>query len=94
MTISLNMRISIADDILFRELDGESVILNLKSERYFGLDETGTRMWIALSRYDLIQQAYEALLLEYDVAPEQLRTDLYRLIEQLLAHGLVNVSNQ
>lgn len=94
MTISFNMRVSLPEDVLVRELDGESVILNLKSERYFGLDEVGTCMWQALSRSKLIQDAYEALLSEYDVAPEQLRNDLYQLIEQLVENGLINVSSQ
>ena len=31
--------------VLVRVLDKESVLLNLETERYFGLDETGTRMW-------------------------------------------------
>lgn len=88
------MRVSLPEDVLVRELDGESVILNLKSERYFGLDEVGTSMWQALSRSKLIQDAYEALLSEYDVAPEQLRNDLYQLIEQLVENGLINVSSQ
>lgn len=88
------MKVSIPEDILFRELDGESVILNLKSERYFGLDEVGTRMWEALSSCELIQDAYEVLLAEYDVAPEQLRNDLYQLLEKLVEHGLVNVDSQ
>ncbi|HEY9851466.1 MAG TPA: PqqD family protein [Leptolyngbyaceae cyanobacterium] len=88
------MRISIAEDVLFRELDGESVILNLKSERYFGLDEVGTRMWEVLSSCESIEDAYEVLLSEYDVVPEQLRNDLYKLIENLVEHGLVNVDSQ
>ncbi len=92
MTLSFEMRISIAEDVLFRELDGESVILNLKSERYFGLDEVGTRMWEVLSSCESIEDAYEVLLSEYNVVPEQLRNDLYKLIENLVEHGLVNVS--
>lgn len=94
MTLSFEMRISIAEDVLFRELDGESVILNLKSERYFGLDEVGTRMWEVLSSCESIEDAYEVLLSEYDVVPEQLRNDLYKLIENLVEHGLVNVDSQ
>lgn len=88
------MRVSIPQDVLIRELDGESVILNLNSERYFGLDEVGTRMWQALSESESIQDAYETILDEYDVAPEQLRNDLYQLIEHLVEHGLIDVSNQ
>jgi len=30
---------------LVRILDRESVLLNIETEQYFGLDETGTRMW-------------------------------------------------
>lgn len=94
MSISFTMRVSIPQDVLIRELDGESVILNLNSERYFGLDEVGTRMWQALSDCELIQDAYETLLNEYDVAPEELRKDLDLLIEQLVEHGLIYVSSQ
>ena len=94
MTLSFDMGLSVPADVLVRELDGESVILNLKSERYFGLDEVGTRMWTALSSCDMIQDAYESLLSEYDVDAEQLRGDLYHLIEQLVEHGLVNVSSK
>jgi hypothetical protein len=34
----------VPDDVLFRDLDGEAVILNLRTGTYFGLDELGTRM--------------------------------------------------
>lgn len=80
-------------DILIRELDGESVILNLKSERYFGLDEVGTRIWVTLSTSESIQAAYENLLSEYEVDGEQLRQDMQNLIEQLVEHGLVELSD-
>lgn len=93
MTISFAMRVSVPEDVLIRELDGESVILNLKSERYFGLDEVGTRIWDALICSETIAAAYQTLLLEYDVVPEQLQSDLYNLLEQLVEHGLINVSN-
>jgi len=93
LTISFTMRVKVPDDVLIRELDGESVILNLKSERYFGLDEVGTQMWRVLSSSESIEAAYQTLVLEYDVTPEQLRNDLYKLLEQLVENGLVNVSN-
>jgi hypothetical protein len=43
--VELAMRAVVPAHVLIRRLDGESVLLNLKSERYFGLDATGTRMW-------------------------------------------------
>lgn len=93
MGINFAMRVSVPEDVLIRELDGESVILNLKSERYFGLDEVGTRMWEVLSTSETIADAYQTLLSEYDVVPEQLQIDLDNLLEQLIQNGLINVSN-
>ncbi len=91
LVISFSARVAIPTGVLIRELDGESVLLNLESERYFGLDEVGTRMVVCLSEAISIQAAYETLLAEYDVDPETLQQDLQTLIQDLLAHGLVEV---
>ena len=81
----------VPEDVLIRELSRESVILNLDSEQYFGLDEVGTQMLHHLSQSDSIQAAYERLLAEYDVEPAVLRQDLEMLIEHLLVHHLVKL---
>ena len=65
--IDFSLRVSIPDMVLFRELDGESVLLNLKTESYLGLDDVGTRMWTVLTAEPSVQAAYEVLLSEYDV---------------------------
>jgi hypothetical protein len=92
MTLSLQTRVRATPDTLVEELTGEAVLLNLASERYFGLDEVGTRMWQALTTADNVQAAHDALLTEYDVAPDVLRQDLFALVQQLVEHGLVSLS--
>jgi len=87
-------RVVVPDSVLFRELSGESVILNLTTESYLGLDEVGTRMWTALTSEPSIEAAYRALLAEYDVAPDTLRTDLEHLLGQLLEHGLITLADE
>src|SRR5438105_8051814 len=77
--------------VLVRLLDQESVLLNLETEQYFGLDETGTRMWHLVTTRPNIGAAYEELLAEYDVQPEQLRENLTELLGQLVEHGLLQV---
>lgn len=77
---------------LFRELAGEAVLLNLESGTYFGLDETGTSFWTVLTSTASIQEAYDLLLDEYDVAPEDLEHDLAGLLGKLIDHGLVEIS--
>ena len=81
------------EHVLVRELDGESVLLNLDSETYFGLDEVGTRFWALLTGAPSVQAAYDLLLAEYDVSPEQLHQDMARLLGQLLDHGLLELTN-
>ena len=84
-------RVSVPEHVLVRVLDGESVVLSLETERYFGLDEVGTRMWTLLVGANTIQSAYESLLAEYDVDPGQLRADIERLIGALSEQGLLVV---
>ena len=92
-TISFSDRVRVPDDVLISNLQEESVILNLNSERYFGLDNVGTRMLSVLSASNSIEAAYEVLKGEYDVDPQVLRTDLTSLIENLLQQGLVTVDH-
>jgi hypothetical protein len=89
--ISFSSKVVVPDTVLFRELDGEAVLLNLNTESYLGLDEVGTRMWTVLTTHASIQGAYEALLTEYDVAAETLRNDVEALLGQMLEHGLVEL---
>ena len=89
MPLPFTARLSAPADVLVRELDGESVLLHLGSETYFGLDETGTRIWSALTTAPSIQAAYDALLETFDVEPEVLRRDLTTLIDQLMEHELL-----
>lgn len=90
MNISFEQRISLPQDVLISNIQNEAVILNLASERYFGLNEVGTR-FLTLLTANSIQRAYEVLLTEYDVDPEVLRRDLSELLTQLLEQGLVEV---
>jgi|ERR1051325_3571978 hypothetical protein len=94
MAISFTDRVRIPEEILISGLQDESVILNLRSERYFGLDEVGTRMMSVLNTSDSIQSAYETLLKEYEVEPEVLRQDLSSIVEQLMAQGLVEITSE
>jgi hypothetical protein len=77
--------------VLFQDLQGESVLLNLQTGRYFGLDEVGTRMWAALTTAESLQAAFDALLAEYAVEGERLERDLRDLVEKLVKQGLVEV---
>lgn len=92
MQISFSDRVRVPDGVLISNLQEESVILNLDSERYFGLDDVGTRMLSVLSTSDSIEAAYASLREEYDVDDQVLRQDLLALVESLLQKGIVEVA--
>lgn len=92
MAISFSDRVRVPDDVLISNLQEESVILNLDSERYYGLDDVGTRFLSALNTADSIEAAYEKLSQEYDVNEEVLRKDLLTLVENLVAQGIMQIS--
>ncbi|HME12463.1 MAG TPA: PqqD family protein [Candidatus Acidoferrum sp.] len=84
-------RASVPAHVLVRFMDNEAVLLNLASERYFGLDETGTRMWRLATTAPSIEAAYQELLNEYEVAPELLHTHLHELLLTLVENGLLEL---
>ena len=91
LTLSFTERATAPAHVLVRFLDRESVLLNLETEQYFGLDETGTRMWQLVTASPNIDAAYEELLAEFDVEPELLHSNLTELLGQLVENGLLQV---
>jgi Coenzyme PQQ synthesis protein D (PqqD) len=91
MGVSFADRVAVPQHVLVRFLDNESVFLNLETERYFGLDETGTRMWQVVTVAPSIATAYQQLRDEYDVEPELLRANLDELLTKLVDNGLLRI---
>lgn len=92
MAFSFNKSIRIPDEVVFRELDGESVVLNIESGIYFGLDDTGTRIWQWLAGLPTLQAVRAAMHEEFDAPPQQLDADLLAFVEQLHSKGLIVVA--
>ncbi len=91
LVVSLTDRVTVPSHVLVRFLDRESVLLNIETERYFGLDETGTRMWQLVTAAPNVEIAYRQLLDEYDVEAELLRANLTELLSRLVENGLLQV---
>ena len=88
-SISLETAFTVPEEVVFRDLSGEAVLLNLETGTYFGLDPVGTRAWHLVTECGRLERVFERLLAEYDVEPDALRADLIALFEQLATHGLV-----
>jgi hypothetical protein len=90
--ISLEDTFVISKDAIFRDLDGEGVILDLNAGTYFGLNEIGTRIWQLIAENGALKTVFHALCDEYDVAPETLERDLLALVTDLAEARLGRVT--
>lgn len=86
-------RVVVPAHVLIRHLDGESVLLNLETEEYFGLDATGTRIWEVATRSASLEAAYATLVQEFEVEPDVLRANLAELMARLIENGLLKLSS-
>jgi coenzyme PQQ synthesis protein D (PqqD) len=81
--ISLQNTFVLSKDAVFRDLDGEAVILDLDAGTYFGLNAVGTRIWQLIERHGRLQTVFDDLCQEYDAAPDMLERDLLALVGRL-----------
>ena len=92
--MNFQQRVKIAPDVMVRAFNNEAILLNLKTETYFELDDIGVSMWQHLTDSRTIQAAYEALLDEYEVEPARLKADMIDLLNKLLDNGLIALADE
>lgn len=94
MLSKLPKKIDISDQILFQEIEGESVLLDLETEKYYGLDETGTRIWHLLSNNENAENVLNILQNEYAVDAETLHDDLLSILNDFQSNGLIKITER
>jgi len=75
--------------VVFRDLDGEAVLLDLSSGTYFGLNEVGTRVWQLLADGRDEDQIVATLIAEYEADPAVIARDVARLLGDLRSRRLI-----
>ncbi len=83
-----------AKDNMSTELDGETVILDVTSGVYSGLDSTGTFIWNQLEHPATIGSLRDDILKRYDVTEGQCLVDLIAFIKNLADHGLISIRDE
>jgi hypothetical protein len=82
-------QLKVPQTVLVQPVGDEAVLLDLTSERYFGLDEVGAHFWRVLTSTTDTDEAYRHLAEDYDVASEVLAGDLERFVDELVENGLL-----
>ena len=89
MIVKERLSIEPAPDVLFQEVEGETVLLDPEEERYFVLDHVGTRVWQLLAEHRDVDAVVAQMLREFEVEEATLRRDIDGLLARLRAAGLV-----
>ena len=89
--MNLGDRLSVARDVMARQVGDETVILDLASGTYFGLDSVGTRIWSLLEGRTLAEVC-DAVLESHEASREQVEHDVLALAASLCERGLVEAA--
>jgi len=81
-------------DQISSDLGGESVILNMQTGVYHGLNEVGARVWDLIENPKAVKEIRQVLLEEYEVEPDVCTDDLFSLLNELKTAGLIKVTNE
>jgi hypothetical protein len=76
-------------DVIFTPVDGDTVLLHLRSGIYYSLDPVGTMIWEQLSESTTLAQVCSAVCDRFAVSAEEAWGDLSALVCHLKAEQLV-----
>ena len=78
-----------SDDVQGANMDGETVLLNVSTGRYYTLNRVGSVIWEHCTGHNSMSDIHAVLCRRFDVAPERALNDLIALVNQLVQEGLL-----
>jgi hypothetical protein len=82
-----------ATDQIACDMGGETVILDLKSGTYYGVDVLGARIWTLIEQPASVASIRDAIVADYDVDDATCERDILAFLEQMREAGLVEIAN-
>lgn len=78
------------EHVVFTEFDeGEGILVDLNTKKYFQLNETALIVWRGLERRSALDVIVGEITSAYDVTPERAAESVRKLLEELSAFKLV-----
>jgi len=87
--MKLDSNLSIPPQVMSRLVDDETVLLDLASGMYFGLDGVGKRIWESIADGHNLGETAAIIAAEFEVDEEQAQADLIAFASDLVARGLL-----
>ena len=87
--MNLDTRLSIPPQVMSRLVGDETVLLDLASGHYFGVDGVGKLIWESVSDGKTLAETVDAIVDEFDVDKSQAEADVSAFASQLVERGLL-----
>jgi len=83
--------ISQIEEIVASNIDGETVMMSVENGKYYGLDDTGSRIWELIERPVRVSDLIDRLLERFDVDRETCEKDVLKFLSELNDDRIVAV---
>ena len=87
--MDLETRLNIPPQVMSRLVGDESVLLDLASGVYFGLDGVGKKIWESVAEGHKLGEAVAVIVTEYEVEEAQAQADVLDFANTLVERGLL-----
>ena len=87
----LRASVQVPRHVVYRTFPSETVVLNLQTGKYHGLNPTAGAMLAALERGACVADAIALLAGDYERPPAELERDVRELCDALLERGLIEL---
>jgi hypothetical protein len=91
--VTLDTKLARNPNLTTAALDGEVVMLSLETNRYYGLNSVGSRIWEILAQPMTLAAVCDILLQEYTVTRAQCEREVIALAKKLLDEKLAFVAD-
>jgi hypothetical protein len=87
--IDTQRRLARREQVIFQQVAGKQVLLNLADGQYYALDEVGSRIWSLCDGTRVVADVVAVLCEDYDAPPATIKSDALELLADLLDAQLV-----
>jgi hypothetical protein len=89
--IRMDSKIVGETNIVFNEMDGETIMMSIENGEYYGINSIGSRIWTLLESPKAVSEICDTLLRDYDVTPEQCAQDVLHFLNKMAEKGVVRI---
>ncbi len=94
MKIDPTAIVSQCSEQIFSDLDGETVLMDIKSGKYYGMDTTAHRIWELLASPVKVSDILDTLIETYEVESRQCERDVLQFLSTLADANLLVVHSR